>query len=74
MFVKLGARHHNDIAPSCTYRTKPGESYLHIVGLPFDTTPGTIKEFLHPVDIDDDSIQIVQNSRGQCNNNAFVKV
>lgn len=59
-----------------SFRTKPGEFILHMVGLPFEATPRTVKEFLYPAKVKDSDIKLMTKTdgSGRCSGNAFAKV
>jgi len=44
------------------FRTKPGEFIIHLVGLPYDATPKTVSDFLHPAHIKGSEVTIVDHS------------
>jgi len=58
------------------FRTKPGEFIIHLVGLPYDATPKTVSDFLHPAHIKGSEVTIVKaaDGSGKCTGNGFVKV
>ena len=72
----MSAKQHH--GKSCLYvcRTKPGEFVLQLMGLPMDSTPRTISEFLYPTKINEKEVTIVKaaDGSGRCSGNGFAKV
>ena len=53
---------------------KPGEFILQLGGLPFDSNPKTVSEFLYPTKINQSEVKIMKHPDGRCSGQGFVKV